>query len=77
MEMNPRYLAYCKAHGNTPDAQMELDVKAWPGGCMTGFILWMGARWAEFHKMTQNAYRLHAGTTRDGHKAFDAWLPTA
>jgi hypothetical protein len=31
---NPRYAAYAKAHGKTPDAMMEHDRDAWPGGCI-------------------------------------------
>ena len=43
--MNTRYLAYCKAHGNTPDAQMAADEVAYPGGKMCGFLLWIGRKW--------------------------------
>jgi hypothetical protein len=40
---NPRYLAYCRAHGESdPEAMLERDREAWPGGCMTGFVLWIG-----------------------------------
>jgi hypothetical protein len=39
--MNPRYLAYCRAHGRTPAEMLEHDDKEWPGGKMTGFILWL------------------------------------
>lgn len=37
----PNYVAYAKAHGRTPTAQMAHDEKRWHGGVMCGFILWM------------------------------------
>ena len=46
--MNPRYLAYAKAHGKTPAGMLASDTERWPGGKMAGFILWVGARWAEW-----------------------------
>ena len=46
---NPKYLAYCKAHGEPdPEAMLERDRVEWPGGCMTGFILWIGEKAREF-----------------------------
>ncbi len=71
---NPRYLAYCKAHGMEPEAMTAHDDQRWPGGCMTGYILWNQSKWAEFHKLTENRYKLHAGTTKEGHAEFDRWL---
>jgi hypothetical protein len=49
--MNPRYLAYCRAHGKTPDEMLAQDREAYPGGCMTGFLLWNGAQLREFRKL--------------------------
>lgn len=40
---NPRYLAYCDAHGRAPEEQMVHDRLQWPGACMCGFILWLRA----------------------------------
>lgn len=40
-----RYLAYAAAHSKEPDEMMEHDHKRWPGGCMTGFILWISEQW--------------------------------
>ncbi|ESZ30432.1 hypothetical protein [Mesorhizobium sp. L2C084A000] len=37
---NPRYANYARAHGRTPAEQVDQDSKAWPGGHMTGFVLW-------------------------------------
>jgi hypothetical protein len=47
---NPRYLAYCKAHGKTPEQMLAHDEDAWPGGVMCGFILWMSQKLREFSK---------------------------
>lgn len=38
---NPRYAAYARAHGRTPRAQLAHDALTWPGGRMTGYILWV------------------------------------
>jgi len=70
--LNPRYVEYCRAHGLTPDAMLARDEEAYPGGCMTGFILWIGARWREWEALTKR------GTVHsiEDHAAFDAWLAT-
>ena len=47
---NPRYVAYCTAHGNTPEAQLKADVEKYPGGYMAGFILWMAEKARKFSK---------------------------
>lgn len=68
----PRYIAYCRANGNTPQAQDVADRQLWPGGLMCGFILWTQNKWREWQKETGRA-DLNALTTAD-HDAFDAWL---
>lgn len=39
--MNPRYLAYCAAHGMTPQQMRMHDMQRFPGGHLCGFILWV------------------------------------
>lgn len=43
-----RYLAYCEAHGNNPTSQLAADRKMWPGGSMTGYMLWVNRQWGAF-----------------------------
>lgn len=56
--INPRYVAYALAHGRDPDTQLAHDDQAWLGGCMTGYILWINDRWAEWN--TLNKWPRHA-----------------
>jgi hypothetical protein len=60
---NPRYLAYCLAHGETdPEVMLERERERWPGGVMVGYSLWIQEQWREF-----------PGAPWE-HEAFDAWL---
>jgi hypothetical protein len=40
-EWNPQYVQYAKVHGRTPDDMLAHDRERWPGGVMTGYILWV------------------------------------
>ena len=54
--MNPRYIAYAKAHGRTADDMLAHDKDAWPGGCMVGFTLWIGEQKKAFHALHPEAF---------------------
>lgn len=47
---NFRYVHYAAEQGRSPEAQLEHDIEKYPGGRMTGFLLWISARWAEWSK---------------------------
>ena len=55
-KVNPRYAAYAKAHGHTPDEQMTHDHETWPGGVMCGFITWMNQQKQDFFKAHPEAF---------------------
>ena len=77
---NPRYLAYCRAHGHPdPDDMLAADDERWPGGVMTGFILWIAERWAEWSpiRKAEKPDYCHEVKTDDDHAAFTAWLGSA
>lgn len=49
---NPRYLAYCNAHGETLEGMIERDARdtvSSHGVC--GFQSWLVERWDEFRKI--------------------------
>lgn len=63
---NPRYVAYARQHGRTPEAQMEFDREEYPGGCMVGFMLWVQGLLREHHvearwlaALGASSYRTH------------------
>lgn len=65
----PRYVAYARAHGRSPEVQAAQDRVEHPGGCMVGYILWIGDRWREY----RSAAGWRPGAPAD-HAGFDAWL---
>lgn len=70
-QMNPRYRAYCRFHGLSPEKMAEVDEKRWPGGRMCGFILWIGERLAEAR---QDCPTFFLFGVLCNHAGFDAWL---
>jgi hypothetical protein len=55
---------------------LEYDRARWPGGVMTGYILWIAARWADWCTArgfkNQDVAALVLGDQM--HPNFDAWL---
>jgi hypothetical protein len=51
-----RYITYAKAHGKTPEEMDASDREEWPGGCMTGFILWISEKHREFYKVSPSNF---------------------
>lgn len=70
--MNPRFARYAAVNGRSPEEQLAHDAGQFPGGKMTGFMLWISERWVEFraaHQLSRDAIPDHA--------KFDAWLGAA
>jgi hypothetical protein len=64
MTYQRRYLAYCRAHGMTPEAMLERD------GNMVEFMAWNGARLREWREGTGIYHPL----TEADQEAYTAWL---
>lgn len=62
---NPRYVAYAKAQGKTPEEMMTSQRS------MVGFILWIGGQVVEFKKAKPDAF---VGSAIRDHAAFDRYL---
>jgi len=69
--MNPRYLAYCRAHGRDPVSMLAFDRERAPGGHMGPFIRWVSDRWEEWRRANG---RRPMESHPDDHAPFDAWL---
>jgi hypothetical protein len=68
---NPRYICYARAHGRDPEAMLQHDTDAWPGGCMAGFIGWIGEQWRTWRTETEAPEPPFSDSQ---HAAFDQWL---
>ena len=67
---NPRYLAYCRAHGaETPEQMVERDRIRWPGGINAGFLSWHGGMLASWFRESGDS-----ATGPLDHARYDAWL---
>jgi hypothetical protein len=69
---NTRYVQWARAHGNTAEKQLVADEEAWPGGKMTGFVLWMSNRWEEWRFVNNRKH--DTILSAEDHRAFDTWL---
>lgn len=74
LEYQPRYLAYCKANGNTPEEQKQADEEIWPGGRMTGFICWIFKAWEHWAEEADETPEWAGTWSRRQHGLFDSWL---
>jgi len=72
MKFQPYFVAYARAHGRTPEAQMEVDRAEWRGGCMVGFILWIASARARFRQLHPQACMPNGDIIDDG--AWSAYL---
>lgn len=68
--MNIRYFYYAKAHGMTPEQMLEHDQREWPGGMMTGFILWISKMKIAFKKESPKSFLNDAIYDHDAWTAF-------
>jgi len=71
-DFQPRYLAYCAAHGRDPKSQLANDDQEWPGGVMCGYILWITDQWASWKREVK--WPRGAPIFQQQHEAFDEWL---
>jgi len=76
---NPRYVAYAASQGRSPSEQMAHDDIEYPGGIMTGFILWIPNAWREWAKdkklSPEKVKQLRSNrASQEQHDDFDGWL---
>ena len=69
--MNPRFLAYCRAHGMSPQEMFAHDREKYPGGLMCGFITWHSA--ALFACLKEHPEFFLNGNLVN-HAEYDRWL---
>ncbi len=72
---NPRYVAYARAYRLSPESMMIYDEKNYPGVCMTGFILWIIKKWAEYKKIHNiNGFEPAEYSRPNAQKEFDIMI---
>jgi len=74
-QWQPRFTLYSQVHGKTPEAMLAHDKQLWPGGCMCGFMLWIGAAWSHWHQSRGLCRSEHIKTQAD-HDSFNKMLET-
>ena len=63
---------YCHKNGNnTPEEQLKIDEKQWPGGVMCGYVLWINEKLKEFRKISPDSF---IGFNLSDQKEFDNFL---
>jgi len=74
-EFQPRYVAYARDHGRSCGEMLAHDMQAWPGGRMTGFLLWVPAAWKAWAAASGEVpeWPDNSWSPRQ-HETFDAWL---
>ena len=78
MSWNPRYVAYAKQAGRTPEETLQDDAERFPGGKMAGFIAWISKRWAEWDRQRPAKFAPNGEYRSDEeHTEFTAWLDVA
>ena len=68
---NPSYLAYAKMNGKSFEEMLKHDTELYPGGCMTGFILFISDMKRKFRKASPESFLY--GTLCD-HKKFSEFI---
>lgn len=70
-DLNPRYVAFARAHGRTPDEQAAYDEARWPGAVMCGFMLWMDQVKQAFRDASPGSF---IGSSIADQDAWDAFI---
>ena len=70
--MNPRYLAYVRSQGMTTEESRAADETMYPGGRMTGFVLWLSLKWQAWDAM--HKHPTHHVRDAKEHAEFDEWI---
>lgn len=52
----PEFNAYAASQLRTPEDQLAFDTKQYPGGKMTGFIIWITGALAAFKKASPKSW---------------------
>lgn len=70
-DWNPRFVAYAKSNGLTPEQQLAKDRSRYPGGCMAGFITWIQDKARKFVKQH---HEFSIGPYVSNHEEFTKFL---
>jgi hypothetical protein len=69
-DWNPRFVLYAKSRGLSPDDALAQDAKDYPGGRMTGFLVWSNDKTSAYRK----AHGLKTSDPILDQDHYDAWL---